>query len=609
MPRCNTYGAGFSKLLNDTKRLISRKSRDAFMKRDYGIMQRLGRKMMGDRNGAEPFEEIYHLNSADRGVIENVATGDKTTATEIQQGLNCLGQLVDMETQGGNAHDALCGSSYRGNFSVGTDRFFPSFYKYEFRMPPICVDAMDTSPDEVVGTINAILKDGPKMVRNNLDYLMQDLLLIRGTGNTSIAENVTFGRDVNLTNGEFPYDAQGNFSHRFVKRIQQIVQADPENLSKNFVVRGPERDLQAAIAFDQSLYNIDRRSHGNELPEAYRLESGQMYDGIVYIFEKTPEYVGVNADVNGKITSYERPLGYYNQAGNVYGLVARANYDLYRGCRIRCADGEERDKRVIIKWYLEESVSYVPFMAKRRVKTSGQEEIKSNVYNDPHDFKSYWIKEHAVQTPENCVNDRGQYQQMGLRVVFGLYNRPDIIDHGHILALPFNDEIILQNAPCPETTTVPATCAIEPADRGDALSNGCEPCEGSGPTQPAGQGENPDGTSLVAARLQDINGDIGTVSVADDGTLTVEIFNTTPDLREVNLVIAANDGVAVNGTEYTFADTPVVLPAGDATAQTVTIPVIDLPAGYNGDFTIYVSSSDVGDFSDIAPITYNISAL
>jgi len=614
MAQCSTYLPGFSESLNALERFVGYKVRDEFNKSQTHTIRRLSKKNMGPRNGTNPIEQHYSLTSVDAGVIQTIETGTKQNVTDIQQGLDCTGQIMDMVTKGGQAHDPLCGGSFRGSYAVGVDSFGPDFYTYETRFPTFCVDAATTSPEEVKKTLRAIHQMGPNRVVQDLDYLMQDLVLARGVGNTSIARRVEFSRDRGLDAGQFPFDAQGVYAHEFGKEIKRIAMMEPSNYGKMFTIEGPELDIQNAINKHQDALGIQRYTLG-AIQDPFRGERGVMYDGIKYIFMDHPEYIGVRpvdptnpGPPSDQPTCFERPRHHVHVPGNEYGLVARGNTELGRGCKIRCGDNE-LDKRVLFHWYIgHDAVSYVPFIAKNDFPTSGDEKIKDNVYSSPTAFKPFWVAPHAVETPGNCSNDRNQYQQMGMRTVFGLFNRTDILNYGSILALPFFEDIPLLTSPCPEDDPNPATAELEPCDRGEALSNGCEPCEGSSGTQPAGSGAGIDGAVIVAARIEGPTpGDVNTVGTEDDTTLVLNIFNGTENLDAVTLEVEAIDGSAVNGTEYTFAPTTVTLPAGDDTAQTISITIPDLPDGYTGDFMITVTSTDVGSENDIDPITVVIN--
>ncbi|MCP4743186.1 MAG: hypothetical protein GY871_13330 [Actinomycetales bacterium] len=556
-----------------------------FLNTKVGTIARLSKKMMGEQNGTCPVEEVFSMSSVDPGRIQDLGCGDDTLADETQTGLDCFGAKTDIDTKGGNADDPLCASQYCGEFAFGVDAYGPNFYSYERRMPTICVDAASTSPREVKGTLQAIRNDGPKLIMNDLDFLMWDLVLQRGPGNTSIAQTVEFGADRGLSNGQFPYLPQGYLNHEFIKRIQEIVMMDPDNRGKSFTVEASHHQIEKAIEDDQRQKGIDRGC-ARVIEEPYRAEMIQMYDGIRYLSKDMADYVG--AIDHGTHCTFIRPRRHVHQAGTEYGTVARPNYGLMEGCTINC-NGRSLPKYEVIHWYLEDSVSYVPFIAPMNVPTSGEERIKDNVYADPSAFKTYWVAPHAVETPGGCPNDRNQFQQMGQRVVFGLFNRPDRIDHGAILAQPVHRCITLVNNCCPDDEPAEATKAVSREDDLCDLhgASDCEACDGSADTSGGG--------SIVATGAGTFSLPFGTTLTRVEGndteaTICVTRSGGSDGVASIDLDTA--DGTAIAATNYTaIATTTLTWADGETGDKCVTVTLLDADIAAAVDFTVVASSA------------------
>ena len=589
---------GFSQVRNSLERFLTVKTRTMFMSTKMGTIARLSRKVMGEQNGLCPVEEVFSMSSVDPGRINEIGCNEDTPADEVQTGLDCLGNKVDIQTRGGNADSELCSSNFCGEFTFGVDAFRPTFYTYERRFPTICVDAAMVQPREVKGTLQAIRNDGPKLVLNDLDYLMWDLVLARGPGNTSIAQDVVFGRDVGLSNGQFPYLPKSYLNHEFIKRIQEIVLMDPDNFGKKFVVEASTHQIQKAVEDDQRLKGIDRGC-ARVIEDPFRAEMVQEYDGIRYVSKDIPDYVGVID--RGTFCTFVRPRRHVHQAGTEYGTVARPNYALAEGCDIEC-NGRQLPKYEVIHWYLENSVMYVPFIARGNVPTSGEEKIKDNVYASPSAFKTYWVAPHAVVTPGDCLNDRNQFQQMGMRVVFGLFNRPDKIDHGAILAQPVHRCIVLVDNCCPDREIAPDVKEIHREDDYcDSRSEAeCEPCEGSadfsgGGNLPAGTGvfSTPMGASLV--RIEQID---------NEAVICVERSQGDDGAASINYATA--DGTAVAGTNYTATAGTLNWAAGEVGEKCFTVPILDNNIAAALNFAVNFTAP-VGATGTPAPVTVTIN--
>jgi len=590
---------GFSEVRNGLERFLRVETRSMFLSTKVGTIARLSKKMMGEQGSGCPIEEVFSMSSLDPGRIQDLGCGEETLAVETQQGLDCFGEKVDVTTKGGNADDPLCASQYCGDFAFGVDSYKPSFYSYERRFPTICVDAASTSPREVKGTLQAIRNDGPKLVLNDLDYLMWDIVLARGPGNTSIASTVVFGADRGLSAGQFPYLPQGYLNHEFIKRIQEIVLMDPDNQGKLFTVEASHHQIQKAIEDDQRQKGIDRSS-ARVIEDPFRAEMVQDYDGIRYLSKTMPDYVG--AIDQGAFCTFIRPRRHVHQAGTEYGTVARPNYGLMEGCLINC-NGRTLPKYEVLHWYLEDSINYVPFIAPMNIPTSGEEKIKDNVYADPSAFKTYWVAPHAVETPGGCPNDRNQFQQMGQRVVFGLFNRPDRIDHGAILAQPVHRCITLETNCCPDDEVEEVTKAVSREDNYCELHGaaGCEACDGSadatggGTLLATGTGVFglPFGTSVSRVEQNDTNAVVCVSRTGGDDGAAALAYTTTA-------------GTATAGVNYTTTAGTLSWAAGEMGDKCVTVPLVDANITAAVAFAITLSAP-VGATGTPGPVTVTIN--
>jgi hypothetical protein len=597
MADCSTYMPGFSETRNQLERYLNVTSRHMFTSTKIGTIARLSRKMMGDRNGLCPIEEVFSMSSVDPGAIQDVACEDKTPVDGEQNGIDCFGESGPIQTKGGDAHDPLCGSSYCGEFTFGVDSYRPSFYSYERRYPTICVDAAMVQPREVKANLMAIRNDGPKLILADLDYLMWDLVLKRGPGNTSIAPTMEFAADRGLSNGQFPYLPQGYLNHEFIKRIQEIVNMDPDNFGKRFTVEASHHQIQKAIEDDQRQKGIDRGC-ARVIEDPFRAEMVQEYDGIRYISKMMPDYVGVID--RGDSCTFIRPRAHVHQAGTEYGVTARPNYALMEGCNIDC-NGRSLPKYEVLHWYLEDSVQYVPFIAPGNIPTSGEERIKDNVYASPTAFKTYWVAPHAVKTPGDCPNDRNQFQQMGQRVLFGLFNRPDKIDHGAILAQPVHRCITLVNNCCPDDEPVTPTKETSREDNYcDPRGGDCAPCDGSalldgGGDLPAGAGvfEAPFGTAL--ARVEQT-----------DTEAVICISRTEGDDGAASIDYATSDGSGVAATNYTDTSGTLNWADGETGDKCLTVPLLDADITEAVDFVV-TFSAPTGATGTPDPVTVTIN--
>ena len=573
---------GFSEVRNSLERFLNVETRHMFTSTKVGTIARLSKKMMGEQNGLCPVEEVFSMSSVDPGRIAELGCDDEAPVSDVQPGIDCFGAKGDITTKGGNADDPLCSSNYCGEFAFGVDAFKPSFYSYERRFPTICIDSAMSQPREVKGTLQAIRNDGPKLVMSDLDYLMFDLVVKRGPGNTSIAQDVKFGIDVGLSNGEFPYLPQSYLNHEFCKRIQEIVMMDPDNHGKTFTVEASTHQIEKAIEDDQRLKLITRDS-ARVIEDPFRAEMVQMYDGIRYLSKDIADYVGVID--NGASCTFIRPRRHVHQAGTEYGVTARPNYALAEGCNIQCG-GRTLPKYEAISWYLEDSVQYVPFIAPGNIPTSGEERIKDNVYASPTAFKTYWVAPHAVETPGSCPNDRNQFQQMGQRVVFGLYNRPDRIDHGMILAQPVHRCITLVDNCCPDDVPPTTTKAVSREDDYCDLAGteGCDPCDGSAGTD--GGGELPAGAGAFSFPF----GSAMTRVEGVDDEAVVCIERTGGDDGVATITLTANDGTGVAATNYTATTVNLSWAAGETGAKCITVPLLDADIGAAVNFTVDATS-------------------
>lgn len=598
MAVCSSFMPGFSEVRNQLERFLSVQTRTMFMSTRMGTIARLSRKVLGEQNGLCPVEEVFSMSSVDPGRISEIGCQDDTPADEIQTGLDCLGNKVDIDTKGGNADSPLCSSDFCGEFTFGVDAFKPSFYSFERRFPTICVDAAMVQPREVKGTLQAIRNDGPKLVLNDLDYLMWDLVLARGPGNTSIAEQVVFGQDRGLANGQFPYRPQSYLNHEFIKRIQEIVMMDPDNAGKKFIVEASTHQIQKAIEDDQRQKGIDRGC-ARVIEDPFRAEMVQEYDGIRYISKDIADYVGMIS--RGAATTFIRPRRHVHQAGTEYGTVARPNYALSQGCSIQCG-GQTLPKAEVAHWYLEDSIQYVPFIARGNVPTSGEERIKDNVYASPSAFKTYWVAPHAVVTPGDCLNDRNQFQQMGMRVLFGLFNRPDRIDHGAILLAPVHRCITLVENCCPdEVPSQPTDAVSREDDKCDLKSEAdCPPCDGSAPA--SGGGELPAG----AGSFEVVLGDSHTVYEELDDEIVICVSRNEGDDGAASLDFTTTAGTAVAGTNYTTTAGTLNWADGETGPKCLTVPILDNDEVAATDFTVDFSAAVGAAAPTITQVTVTI---
>ncbi len=598
MATCSTFLPGFSETRNSLERYLRVETRTMFLSTKTGTIARLSKKLMGQQGSGCPVEEVFSMSSVDPGRIQDLGCGEATLSDETQTGLDCFGDQVDIDTKGGNADDPLCSSQYCGEFAFGVDSYKPSFYSYERRFPTICVDAGSTSPKETKGTLMAIRNDGPKMVMNDLDFLMWELVMRRGPGNTSIAQTMEFGRDRGLSNGQFPYLPQGYLNHEFIKRIQEIVLMDPDNRGKTFTVEASHHQIQKALEDDQRQKGIDRGC-ARVIEEPFRAEMVQEYDGIRYISKDMADYVGV-VD-HGTHCSFIRPRQHVHQAGTEYGTVARPNYGLAEGCLINC-NGRTLPKYEVLHWYLEDSISYVPFIAPMNIPTSGEEKIKDNVYADPTAFKTYWVAPHAVETPGGCPNDRNQFQQMGQRVVFGLFNRPDRIDHGAILAQPVHRCITLVNNCCPDDEPMEPTKEVRiDSPKCDLHGNAdCAECEGSADTSGGGV--------LLAAGNGILTLPFGQALTRVEGNDTIArvcVRRSDGDDGVAEITLTATDGTATAGTNFTATATTLTWADGEIGDKCVDIPLLDVDIAAAVQFTV-VPSGATGATDETATVTVTI---
>lgn len=591
------YLPGYSEARNATERFISVQTEQKYYDIKTGVIARLGRKVMGEQMGLCPMEEVFHLSSVDPGVIVPIGCNDNAPVDDTQKGIDCFGNEIDIETVGGSADSDLCRSLHRGSFALGVDVFSPEFYSYERRFPTICVDAAMASPKEVKQTLRAIQQDGPRLVLSDLDYLLWDLYVKKGTGNTSIARDVKFGADVGLTSGQFPYAPQSYLNHRFMKRIQEITMADPDNWGKRFYVEASSLQISKAIEDDQRIFGIERRASGNEVPDPYRREMTVEYDGIYYVKKEMADYVGLVERTNA--VTFIRPRLHVHQAGSVHGVVTRPNYELTRGCTIQCG-GNTLTKYEVAHWYVEDALSFVPFMAPGNVPTNGKEAVKDHVYATVASFKTYDVESHAVEMTGNCKNDRGQFQQFGMMTRFGLFNRPDKINFGSILMQPVHQVIELQTNTCPEdiAACIPETAEIAAADRGAPFSDGCEICEGSTGTTgggselsaiPTAESPNPALSSTVPGTFRIFDTEV----VVTEGVHTSAQFcveRVGGSLGALDIDYTTTAGTAIAATNYTTTAGTLSWADGESGRKCVSVPILDADIAAAVAFTFNISA-------------------
>ena len=584
-------------------------------------MSRLKKKSMGDRNGLCPIEEVYHLSTVDPGAIIRLGCEEQNNAPVTEKGFDCFGNQIDIETKGTSGASVHCGSQYGGSITMGVDSFKPEFYSFETRMPTVCVDAAMTSSSEVKKNLMAIRQAGPGLVHDDLEWLMWDLMVERGTGNTAIANEVNFSQDVGLTGGKFPYKPQGRANHEFFKSIQDRVMSFPDNQGKKFYVEGSELQIARAINDHQEDQGIERRSV-EKIIDPYRLgEKMYHYDGITYVYKEHPDHVGCVELTDGSF-KIVRPRRYVHQAGTEYGLVQRPNQQLYeKSCQIEC-DGAVLDKLEVMHWYVEDAIYFVPFMGRKgKVPTSGKEMIKDHVYATPASFKHFYVAPHAVQTPDGCSNDRNQYQQMGMMTKFGLFHRPDLIQSGHVLVQPVERCITLRTGCNPEKdNTVPETRAGSFDHSGTVTGNTCghgscgdECLEKGTPIQAQGSRfvETPDPNGATCpAKLDEVPGEIafapGTYRVSEcgEGLISICLDRLNGCLGQLQGTITSVDGTAVDGTNYTAipANTQLTWADGETGRKCIEIPILEEDPAITEDKTFDVCF-EIGGVKTIQTVT------
>jgi hypothetical protein len=325
------------------------------------------------------------------------------------------------------------------------------------------------------------------------------------------------------------------------------------------------------------------------------------------------DYVGL-VD-KGAFYTFIRPRPYVHQAGTEHGVVTRPNYELHRGCNIKCG-GNTLTKAEVAHWYLDDAVFFVPFVAKGDVPTNGKEEIKDHVYATPASFKTYDVAAHAVDLRDTCVNDRGQFQQFGMMTRFGLFHRPDKINFGAILLQPVQRCIELQAVCCPEdkAACIPPTKEAYAEDRGAPNSNGCDHCEGSSDTTgggiplsatPTPEAPNPVAFDLAEGEFQLVSINLSIVEGVDPvARLCVARVGGSLGARSIDYT--TGPGTALAATNYTTAAGTLVWADGESGVKCVNVTILDanIAAALAFTFTITPDTDEVivADM-DVAAIT------
>lgn len=602
----NTYSPAFSKQKAALERHLELDSINRFHKKSDGNIARLKSKDMGQRNGTEPAEEVLHMTMVDPGALREIGSSDHDLQAETMQGVDSLGNSVDITTLGSANDNGLCKDTWGGSFGVGKDAYKPSFYMKDIRLPKFCVDELASSTNEAKMIMRMIKDQSGELAINMLDYNLNAPILERQLGNTSVANDVRFSSDLaTVPAGAFPYEPQSYLNHEFNKRIQEIGMRETANHGKMMTVEAGEHQINAMIEEDQKQKGIERRSVEKVIDPFRTGENMVMYDGIRYVKRKEADYVG-GVDLGGTNgVGFVRPFNYVHQAGNVHGVVPRANFALEQGEYI--TQGNNRYKKYeIAHWYFEEAVKFVPYLGSKDFHTSGDEKIKEFRWTSPAAFKPYWVAPHAITDEDGTPigNSRNQYQQMGLKTLFGLYHRPDIIQSGGILCLPRHRTIeLVTPITQPDQLAVPDTNPVQ-EDRLAVLATDDETVT-AGSIETDGGGKDlstiPGPTLPFPALAED---QVGQFRVGGSGITAVvtEEFDDAVDISFIRtegtqgaatLDIATADGTGLAGTNYTATTATLSWADGEGGVKTVTVPLLDADITAAVEFTA-VASNETG---------------
>lgn len=587
-----------------TERVIKLDSQNKFWKKKSDLIGRLKKKDFGTQKGVDAAEEVYSFTPADYGHIQDLSGGDVGLIPETQQGLDAAGNVVDIETLGSGMNSNLCGSKFAGSFAVGKDTYKPTFHTKEIRFPMFCVDEAQVSPKESLAILRTISETGGDLAITMLEYNLWEKVFERSTGNTSIAEEVVFSEDRGLPLGAFPFAPQSHANHEFFKRIQERAMRNPYNYGKKFTVKMSYHQIQRCVEDDQKSRGIDRRSL-EKVQDPFRAEEMYMYDGIYYCAKDSAHYVGGVEYANGS-RGIVRPHDFVHQAGNVYGTVARTNYELDSGGKINVG-GYSFDKFEVAEWYFEESIYFVPFKQNGNPPTSGEERIKDANYNSLTSFKPYWVAPWEITDVDGTkpINDRGQFQQMGMKINFGLFFRPDILSSGCVLMAPVHRNIILvkPDVLLPNERSTPATERFEFREETESIlrTNGQVGTVGSTDTSGGGLllSENPTQGNPDPALASE---EAGSFRYAGGG-LNLEVIEQTDDEVTVvmrrrggtqgaaSILLTATDGTALAGTNYTATTETLNWADGEKGDLTMVIPLLTEPITENKQFTVVASGA------------------
>ena len=615
-----TYSPPFSKQKAALERHITVDSINRFHKKKDGNIARLKSKDMGRRVGVEPSEEVFSLTMVDPGAVRQIDSGDDNLQAETMLGVDALGNEVEIDTLGSDKANALCKDTWGGSFGVGKDSYKPTFYVKDIRFPVFCVDELADSTTEARSIMRTIHDQAGDLAINMLDYNLHELILERQLGNTSIANEVKFSSDLdNVPANAFPYEPQSYLNHEFMKRIHEITMRDPANHGKKFYVEASSFQIEAAIEADQRQRGIERRSL-EKVTDPFRVgEEMFEYDGITYVKRKYADYVG-GVDLGGdRGIAFVRPFDYVHQAGNTYGVVARANYSLEQGDFISVGNNRYR-KYEIAHWYYEEAVKFVPYIGNKDFPTSGDEKIKNFQYSSPAAFKPYWVAPHAITDPDGSPieNSRNQFQQMALKTMFGLFHRPDIIQSGSVLMLPRHRNIQLETPITgPDGRAVPDVNPIS-EDREAVLYTDRETVT-AGSIEADGGGlelsEIPGPTLPFPPLAEDVPGQFR-VGGSGAEAETTEEFNDAVDITflrvdgsqgAATLDIATQDGTATAGQNYTATTATLSWADGETGPKTVTVPLLDDDIATAVEFTVVASNATGATAPDQDTVTVTIN--
>lgn len=596
-----TYSPGFSPKKAALERFIKADSVNRFHKKTSGNIARLKSEDMGEQNGTQSSLEVFSLTMIDPGQVEEIDNRDQALTAEDQTGVDAHGNPISIPTLGSDASNRLCKDAHGGSFAVGKDSYTPSFYKKTVLFPVICTDETAAATSEAQATYRTIEQNGSTLATNMLDYNLNDLILQKMNGNTSIANEVKFASQEGLPDGTFPYLPQGYYEHEFGKRIQERASRDPANHGKKFYVELSRHQIERAIENDQTIKNISRDSR-EKVVHPFRVgEEMFLYDGITYVVRSTADYVGAVTKADGTI-GFIRPFEYVSQAGNTYGIVPRANYALDDG-RFIDHNGSKLLKYEIAHWYFEEAVKFVPYRTSGQVKTSGEEEIKDHNWGSPVAFKPFWVKPHAIKDADGTTveNTRGQFQQMGLQTIFGLFSRPDKIESGCILCEPVHRQIELRTVTAfPDEKSVPDFQEVK-EDRNVTLKSDAETVTtGSVPTDGGGiaLASVPGATTPYPALASATNGELrlggsgttATVTEELDGFAVITFLRVTGSNGAASVELTPTNGTATGGTNFTATAITLNWADGEMGAKSASVPILDADITEDKVFTVVPGS-------------------